>query len=291
MFIRLLCLSSLHYTGKAGNISDSNAAVTRGITILLQEPYLLKRTVFDNVAYGLKVRKQHEGVRSRVFEALELVGLPPAIFSKRLWFELSGGEAQRVALASRLVLNPRVLILDETTASVDHESAFLMKEAIRKFRHEYGTSLIVASHDRVWLNSVTDSVLKIRNGRLDSFEVENILIGPWTHGDKGLYTRVLSDGQSIACLAPPDKNATGFLKNSDIMIAAEYSSRLSAQNILEGTIVQMTADGPDSGILVDTAIAELSLSSRLTQRRAEALQLIPGKKVWLVFKASSIRWR
>ena len=276
---------------KAAKFPTATRAVTRGITILLQEPYLLKRTVFDNVAYGLKVRKQHDDIRSRVCEALELVGLPPEIFSKRLWFELSGGEAQRVALASRLALNPRVLILDEPTASVDHESAFLIKEAIRKFRREYGTSLIVASHDRIWLNSVTDSILKIRNGRLDSFDLENMLVGPWVQSDNALYTKALSDGQSIKSLAPPHKNATGFLKNSDIMIATEHPSQLSAQNILEGTIVQMIADGPESGILVDATIAELSLSSRLTQQGAEALQLIPGKKVWLVFKASSIRWR
>ncbi|MDD2454473.1 MAG: ATP-binding cassette domain-containing protein, partial [Synergistaceae bacterium] len=61
----------------------------RQATLLLQEPYLLRRTVFENIAYGLRARNDTKGLRDRVAEGLEMVGLP-ADFSKREWFQLSG---------------------------------------------------------------------------------------------------------------------------------------------------------------------------------------------------------
>jgi tungstate transport system ATP-binding protein len=93
------------------------------VTLLTQEPYLLKRSVFDNVAYGLRIRNGREDFRPQVAEALAMVGLDPDTFMHRPWNELSGGEAQRVALAARLALRPEVLLLDEPTASVDGASA------------------------------------------------------------------------------------------------------------------------------------------------------------------------
>ncbi|MBW2181462.1 MAG: ATP-binding cassette domain-containing protein, partial [Deltaproteobacteria bacterium] len=72
------------------------------ITLLPQEPFLMKRSVFNNVAYGLKLRGNGKDVVDRVHEALSLVGLPGKDFARRPWYALSGGETQRVALAARL---------------------------------------------------------------------------------------------------------------------------------------------------------------------------------------------
>ena len=86
--------------------SQVSLELRRQVTMLSQEPYLLKRSVQANVAYGLKLRGATD-YQSPVARALEKVGLDPARFSHRSWRELSGGEAQRVALAARLVLNRR----------------------------------------------------------------------------------------------------------------------------------------------------------------------------------------
>lgn len=144
-------------------VPDKPNGVHRQVTLLVQEPYLLKRSVHANVAYGLKARGE-SGITKKVNHALEIVGLSPDEFSHRQWFELSGGEAQRVALAARLVLKPKALLMDEPTASLDGQSAAMIRQAALAARKEYGASLVIASHDMAWLNAVCDHVIHLENG-------------------------------------------------------------------------------------------------------------------------------
>jgi tungstate transport system ATP-binding protein len=148
-----------------GRPTPAKSAVNRQVTLLVQEPYLLKRTVFANVAYGLRIRGKND-IPAKVARALEVVGLDPAVFAKRQWFELSGGEVQRVALAARLVLKPKLLLMDEPTASLDAKSAELIHQAALSARDEYGAALVIASHDRSWLEAVTDHIHYLENGHL-----------------------------------------------------------------------------------------------------------------------------
>ncbi len=146
--------------------SSRQEHLRRRATLLTQTPYLLKRTVYGNVAYGLKVR----GIRhneAAVFAALDMVGLPPARFARRRWHQLSGGERQRVALASRLVLQPDVLLLDEPTSNLDQESTDLTRAAMLLAREQWSTSLIVVSHDLDWLAQVSDRTLSMTRGRVE----------------------------------------------------------------------------------------------------------------------------
>lgn len=137
----------------------------RNVTMLSQEPYLLKRSVQANVSYGLKIRGVSE-TRVRVGQALKQVGLDPGEFANRSWRELSGGEAQRVALAARLVLQPKVLLLDEPTASVDRESSDLIQRATLDARNRAGATLVIISHQMAWLQQVADRILSMDYGRL-----------------------------------------------------------------------------------------------------------------------------
>jgi len=137
----------------------------RQVTMLSQEPYLLKRSVQANVSYGLKLRGISD-TRHQVSRALEKVGLDPTRFSQRSWRELSGGEAQRVALAARLILKPKVLLLDEPTASVDRESSDLILRAALDARNRWGATLIIISHQLTWLRQIADRILSMDYGRL-----------------------------------------------------------------------------------------------------------------------------
>jgi tungstate transport system ATP-binding protein len=281
---------TIYYNGtKADN---NNTECQKNVTILLQEPYLLKRSVFENVVYGLKVRHEKNNVKDRVHHALGLVGLPPEDFAKRRWHELSGGEAQRVALAARLVLRPEVLILDEPTASVDQQSAVLIKEAITILREKHDTTLIIASHDLVWLNSVADKIEKVYDGRIIGYATENLIEGPWNRDKDGLWEKTLSDGQKISAATPPDNtNASALLNPSDIMISMKKPEEISAQNILTGTVSHMSRENDSDKMIVAVDVANTNLSCRVTHRAAESLKLLPGKNVVILFKASSIHWQ
>jgi len=271
-------------------VTKNNGGSKRDVTMLLQEPYLLKRSVFENVAFGLKVRGDRKDLKGRVYGAMELVGMSPGAFARRRWHELSGGEAQRIALASRLVLRPKVLILDEPTASVDQQSARLIKEAIIECRSRFGISLIIASHDRVWLNSATDTVKRIHEGRIVGTGVENILLGPWNDEGNGLYAKRLADGQGIFVTRPPHITAAGVVSPSDIVISVLEPDGISTRNILHGIVTHMTMERDSGDILIEVDTGGLSLLSRLTPSAVQSLHLVPGKEVWALFKASAVDW-
>lgn len=139
------------------------AAARRNVTLLHQKAYLMKRSVADNVAYGLRVRGAPDA-RERTGEALRMVGLPPAAFGGRPWRALSGGEVQRVALAARLALRPKVLLLDEPTANLDDASLVLLQEAIRTAAGEWQCAVVIASHDLPWLERTCASVRRLPEG-------------------------------------------------------------------------------------------------------------------------------
>lgn len=117
----------------------------RKVTLLHQSPYLFGGTVYDNVAFGLKARGVlAEAQQRRVDKALDGVGLRG--FRDRKARELSGGEAQRVAMARALALEPEVLLLDEPLANIDRETAGLLETVIASLPAR-GTTVVLITHD------------------------------------------------------------------------------------------------------------------------------------------------
>ncbi|MBA4357782.1 MAG: ABC transporter ATP-binding protein [Desulfovibrio sp.] len=152
-----------------GRVVDSAArraghVLRRQAVLLGQDTCLLKRSVAANVAYGLRLRGL-PAPAAVLAEALALVGLDFAEFGARSWRQLSGGEARRVALAARLVLDPAALLLDEPTAGLDRASVAHVQSAVLAAR-ERGASLVISSHDQDWLKSCADTVLVLEDGRI-----------------------------------------------------------------------------------------------------------------------------
>jgi tungstate transport system ATP-binding protein len=156
-----------------GEPTEGREYALRGeVTCFPQEPYLLKRSVRANVAFGLEARGATD-VAERVASSLALVGLDPARFAGRMWHQLSGGEVKRVALAARLALRPRALLLDEPTANLDRDSAELVRRAVATARERHGTTLVISGHDHEWLKAICDDMLWIRDGRLAAPSTES----------------------------------------------------------------------------------------------------------------------
>lgn len=162
--------------------------VKREIGILLPEPYLLKRSVRENLCFGLHVRNDTQNIEKRLDEALELVGLIPKKFLHRAWHELSSGETQRIALASRLILKPKTLLLDEPTNSLDINGIPQFTEAILHANREWGTTIVIASHDLLWLSSIATRKIGLHFGRLMDFSTTNLIVGKWhERGDEIIF--------------------------------------------------------------------------------------------------------
>jgi tungstate transport system ATP-binding protein len=201
---------------KSKPVESFSPQVRFQVTLLSQEPYLMRRSVYRNIAYGLRLRGNTANLHTRIHEALAMVGLRDEKFAQRPWYALSGGEAQRVALAARLILKPEVLLLDEPTASVDVVSAQLIKEASLRARREWGTTLIIASHDWQWLYEVCDLVLHLFKGRIFGNGRENIIFGPWQPLGDGSWGRQLPDGQRVEVAAPPHADAVALIENTSV---------------------------------------------------------------------------
>jgi ABC-type Fe3+/spermidine/putrescine transport system ATPase subunit len=126
-------------------------------------------TVFDNVAYGLRLRKKklkltEEEIRRRVVEALELVDLVG--LEERRPFQLSGGQQQRVALARALVVQPEVLLLDEPLANLDAKLRLELREEVRRIAKKLSITTIYVTHDQEEAMAVADRIAVMNAGRL-----------------------------------------------------------------------------------------------------------------------------
>ena len=261
------------------------------VTLLTQDPYLMKRTVFKNIVYGLKVRGDREHWTQSVYDALAMVGLDPDAFSRRQWDELSGGEAQRVALAARLVLKPRVLLLDEPTANVDAASSELIRAASLSARSEWGTTLIIASHDREWLYDVCDEVLHLFKGKPAGTGRSNMIFGPWNHEDNGRYYKLLGDNRRLTVSAPPDADATAFIDPAAIRIVAKGQAG-ATENIVfvGGTVTRLSLERRSGDLFADVRVGSLTLVVRVAESHLAAMTLHRGWPVTLAYRPDRIRW-
>ncbi|MCG8472402.1 MAG: energy-coupling factor ABC transporter ATP-binding protein [Desulfobacterales bacterium] len=185
-----------------------STSIRHRVTLLPQIPFLLNRSVFENVSYGLNVKGEKKGIRAKVHHFLETVGLDPDRFCRRSRQELSGGEAQRVALAARLALDPDVLILDEPTASVDAASSHLIRQAVLSFAERPGKTVILTSHDGAWLADVSQEICFFFRGKPLHEKMGFLLFGPFKQAEKGRWLYAYGDGRDEIEVPPPPREGT-----------------------------------------------------------------------------------
>lgn len=121
--------------------------------------------VYNNVAYGLKIRKMTKDViKEKVTKILELVGLSG--MEERMTYRLSGGQQQRVALARALVVEPAVLLFDEPLSNLDAKLRVSMRTEIRKIQKEVGITAIYVTHDQSEAMAISDSIIIMDKGKI-----------------------------------------------------------------------------------------------------------------------------
>ncbi len=121
--------------------------------------------VFDNVAYPLKIAKTPKSeIESRVNEMLAIVELNG--LSERMPSQLSGGQQQRVALARGLVMQPKVLLLDEPLSNLDAKLREKMRRDIREIQQRLKLTVVYVTHDQIEANTMSDRIVIMRAGRI-----------------------------------------------------------------------------------------------------------------------------
>jgi ABC-type Fe3+/spermidine/putrescine transport system ATPase subunit len=139
----------------------------RGLSMVFQSyaiwPHM---TVFDNVAYGLRVRNKGAAeVKERVGHALDLVQM--SAFSQRGASQLSGGQQQRVALARACAFSPSVLLFDEPLSNLDAKLRGDMRIELRELQHRLGVTSLYVTHDLEEALAMSDTILVMRSGKIE----------------------------------------------------------------------------------------------------------------------------
>ena len=121
--------------------------------------------VFDNIAYGLKIRKvAKDEIAERVMAMLKLVELEG--LEGRMTNQLSGGQQQRVALARALVVQPSVLLFDEPLSNLDAKLRVAMRTEIRRIQQTVGITAIYVTHDQSEAMSISDQIIIMNKGKI-----------------------------------------------------------------------------------------------------------------------------
>ena len=255
----------------------------RDLGIVLQSPYLFKTTVLNNVCYGLISRSvSRTEATEKAREMLELVGLGG--FGKRSHSALSGGEAQRVALARALVLEPKVLLLDEPFANVDAVSRSVIERVLLQENRYLKTSVIFTTHDLDQAYRMADTIVTLFEGRIHDCSMENLFHGRVRHTPDG---PIFDSGSiNVAVSSGHDKAMTAAIPPESIIVSLDSDMATSARNCLEGTItsVRERNGSVDMGVNIGEPLV-----ARITQTSYERMDLKLGQKVWLVFKAESVK--
>lgn len=285
-------------------VTDGNAERMRLLSSLVfQRTVMFDGSVYDNVAYGLRVRGvSRSQIDERVRRVLKLVRLEG--FERRSARRLSGGEQQRVALARALALGTGLLLLDEPTANLDPQNAAIMEDVIATVNREFKTAVVLATHNMFQARSLPHRIALISGGRvgevglpgevfgglskaLASFAVlDNMFSGVAQIRDDGVTVVDVGGGVQLEAAEGHVGEVRVLVSPTDIIVSRSAISS-SARNVIRGRVVALREVGALVRLRVD---AGRLFTVQVTRGSFVSLELGLGSVVFLVFKASSVQF-
>ncbi len=261
-------------------------------------------TVFDNVAYGLRVRRAAPAmIRQRTNRVLDLVGL--GNLADRYATKLSGGQRQRVALARAIVYEPRVVLFDEPLSNLDAKLREQMRVELVRLQHEVGITSIYVTHDQAEALVMSDRVVVMNKGVIQQIDdpqtiyarpantfvanfigVANLMEGTLL-GREGAYCRVQimpgegSEPLRLQALGGEGVPARGTLflslRPEDIALHLERPDSAPGGNLIEGEVLDTVYLGNFLECRVKVGRYEIAIQIDHFE------QLTPGQNVFLTF--------
>lgn len=292
---------TVYFEGANANESNNTRLeVRRQIGMVFQKPLAFKASVYDNIAYGLKIRGRKENMDGRIKELLEMIGLPG--YENRNALKLSGGETQRLALARAMITEPRLLLLDEPTANLDPISKKKLEELILKINRESETTIIMTTHDLLQGQRLAENMVILYNGQIlqsgtpdqifrkpknrfvaDFVGIQNLMSGIIEDSSNGLAA-IKTD--SITVFAVTEKEGkVHFTIRPDEITISRGKVQTSARNTIQGKVDEII--DTESLIKLTVNTGEL-FTIFITRESLNELNISIGTSIWLYFKASAV---
>ena len=224
-------------------------------------------STFENVAFGLRLRKvQDTELRRRVGDALQVVGL--ADFAGRLPTNLSGGQQQRVALARAIVIEPRLLLLDEPLSNLDAKLRLDMRGELRRIQRELGVTMLYVTHDQDEALALSDRIVIMRAGRIEQQGTpEQVYARPGTPfvADFMGWQNILSAGAVPEPLQRTHPAATHFAWRPEAVTLGSGTTT--------GRVLARTYQGEHLEFLLDSPLGRVKAFAPVTAEWAEGSEL------------------
>jgi sulfate transport system ATP-binding protein len=274
----------------------------RRVGFVFQQYALFRHmTVFENVAFGLKVKRRRErppaaAIRKKVQDLLALVQLEWA--HDRYPAQLSGGQRQRVALARAMAVDPQVLLLDEPFGALDSQVRHELRRWLRRLHDELHFTSIIVTHDQQEAIEVADTVVVLNQGRIEQVgipeEIYDLPKSAFVHRFLGQVNELpvqLRGGR--AYLGPIDISAaadvqTGSAKNIALIRPHEIEIGDAAAG-WPATLVAVRVIGPivRLDLCADGQPIHEPLEAEISRERFEAEHFNLGQRVGMRFR----RWQ
>jgi molybdate transport system ATP-binding protein len=295
----------------------------RRVGVVFQEPTLFPHlTVRDNIRYGVvsdrgrtRVGPVSDGGQTGVGPVSDPIAAVAEIatvlgireLENRYPRALSGGEAQRVAMARALTPGPRLLLLDEPFAALDTPTRVRLRRDVRALLQTTGTPAVLVTHDRTEALAMGDAVAVMIDGRVRqvgpvadvfsrpadvdvaaSLGIEAVLPALVAGSADGLIEVAI--GNVVLHVAERDPVAAGddvyvCIRAEDVTLEMRPPAQASARNHLAARVVGIVSEGPIERVTLDCGF---SLDALITRRSREELNLVPGAHVTAAIKATSV---
>lgn len=174
-FLDTPCEGAVLYRGEKWTAKTIPLPLRRNFSVALQQSLLIQGTVYENVAIGLRWRKETKAVmKQKVNEMLELFEI--SHLASKNSHQLSGGEAQRVNLARALVIEPEVLFLDEPFSALDFPTKIKLIEDFLRIVKLTKTTTVFISHDLLEIQSLSNRLLILVEGKIQQAGETNTVL-------------------------------------------------------------------------------------------------------------------
>ena len=290
-----------------GEVLDSEAkrqAYRRRVTMVFQDPLLFDTTVRENIAAGLRLHGVHAKERQHRVEATAAqFGIAGLL--DRSARHLSGGEAQRTALARAFALRPELLLLDEPFSALDPPTRGGLLEDLGRILADTGTSALLATHDQAEASRLANRLAVMKGGRIlqagalqqvmnhpdDPFVaafvgMETLLQCTVTAAVEGVLTLALAGHEltAVGDAVAGDSILVG-IRPEHVTLSLQTDKTSSARNQLPGTVTKVIPWGPFHRVELDCGF---DLSTWVTPQSLTELALAPGRPVVAAFKATAV---